>query len=232
MPPLNLVGDYGGDSMLLLVGVLAALVERTSSGRGQVVDAAMVDGVSSLLALTHGLLAAGVWREERGVNLLDGGAPYYRTYRCADGGYVAVGAIEDRFWAELVRVLDPDLTGVADRADPTSWPLLGARLAAAFAARPRDEWAEVFEGVDACVTPVLTFTESAGHPQVGGRGAVTSSGRGLAPGAAPRFSRTPGQAGDAARAAGADTREALLDWGFPAADVDDLLATGAAVQIS
>ena len=199
VPPLNLVGDYGGGSMLLLVGVLAALVERASSGRGQVVDAAMVDGVSSLLALTHGLLAAGWWREERGANLLDGGAPYYRTYRCADGGYVAVAALEDRFWAELVRVLDLDLTGVADRNRPASWPLLQSRLSHAFATRPRADWAAAFEGVDACVTPVLTFTESATHPQVGGRGAVTTSGRALAPGAAPRFSRTPGQAGDAAR---------------------------------
>jgi alpha-methylacyl-CoA racemase len=230
VPPLNLVGDYGGGSMLLLVGVLAALVERASSGRGQVVDAAMVDGVSSLLALTHGLLAAGWWREERGANLLDGGAPYYRTYRCADGGYVAVAALEDRFWAELVRVLDLDLTGVADRNRPASWPLLQSRLSHAFATRPRADWAAAFEGVDACVTPVLTFTESAAHPQVGGRGAVTTSGRALAPGAAPRFSRTPGQAGDAARAAGADTREALLDWGLPASDVDELLRAGVAVQ--
>jgi alpha-methylacyl-CoA racemase len=230
VPPLNLVGDYGGGSMLLLVGVLAALVERASSGRGQVVDAAMVDGVSSLLALTHGLLAAGLWREERGANLLDGGAPYYRTYRCADGGYVAVAALEDRFWAELVRVLELDLTGVADRNHPASWPLLGSRLAEAFAARPRDAWAAAFDGVDACVTPVLTFTESAGHPQVGGRGAVTSSDRALAPGPVPRFSRTPGRAGDAPRPTGADTRQGLLDWGLPAAEVDGLLAGGAAVQ--
>jgi alpha-methylacyl-CoA racemase len=239
LPPLNLVADYGGGSMLVLVGVLAALVERARSGRGQVVDAAMVDGVSSLLALTYGLLSAGLWREERGANLLDGGAPYYRTYRCADGGYVAVAALEDRFWGELVAAVRLDLTGIADRTRPADWPLLGERLAAAFATRTRDEWAKAFAGVDACVTPVLTLGEAAAHPQLGGRGAVTADGRrpggsgsasGLAPGSAPRFSRTPAVPGEPPRPVGADTRAALLDWGFAADVVDALLTSGAAEQ--
>jgi alpha-methylacyl-CoA racemase len=215
VPPLNLVGDYGGGSMLLLVGVLAALVERGTSGQGQVVDAAMVDGVSSQLALTYGLLAAGLWREERGANLLDGGAPYYSTYVCSDGRYVAVAALEERFWGELVRVLRPDLDGIADRESPSCWPLLRTRLAAAFATRTRDEWAEAFAGADACVAPVLTFSEAAQHPQVGGRGAVTVSADGdtqvLAPGVAPRFSRTPGAAGVAPSLE--STRDALRAWG-------------------
>jgi alpha-methylacyl-CoA racemase len=231
LPPLNLVGDYGGGSMLLLVGVLAALVERGTSGRGQVVDAAMIDGTTSLLALTYGLLGAGLWRLERGANLLDGGAPYYATYRCADGGYVAVGALEDRFWAELVRALDLDLTGLGRREDPQTWPELRARLAAAFAARPRDDWGELFAPLDACVTPVLTLEETLGHPQLGGRGSVVASASGAPePGAAPRFSRTPASAGPPPRPAGADTLEALVDWGLPEPTVRDLLTRGITVQ--
>ena len=231
LPPLNLVADYGGGSMFLLVGVLAALVERGVSGQGQVVDAAMVDGTTSLLALTYGLLGAGLWRLERGTNLLDGAAPYYATYRCADGGHVAVGALEDRFWAELVRALDLDLTGLGPREDPATWPELRARLAAAFAARPRDAWAELFAPLDACVTPVLTLDETIGHPQLGGRGTVTRSASGVpGPGPAPRFSRTPASAGPPPRPAGADTLAALVDWGLPEPAVRDLLARGVAVQ--
>jgi alpha-methylacyl-CoA racemase len=236
VPPLNLVADYGGGSMLLLVGVLAALVERGVSGRGQVVDAAMVDGTTSLLALTYGLLGSGLWRLERGANLLDGGAPYYATYRCSDGRHVAVGALEERFWSELVRVLDLDLSGLApsgpgSREDPATWPELRARLAAVFATRPRDHWAEVFAPLDACVAPVLTLAETASHPQLGGRGTVTTSGSGTPqPSPAPRFSRTPPTAGGPPRVAGADTVSALVDWGLPESDVRDLLARGIAVQ--
>ncbi len=231
LPPLNLVADYGGGSMLLLVGVLAALVERGTSGRGQVVDAAMIDGTTSLLALTYGLLGAGLWRLERGANLLDGGAPYYATYRCADGGYVAVGALEERFWREVVRVLDLDLAGLGAREDPATWPALRERLAAAFATRPRDEWAALFAPLDACVAPVLTLDETLAHPQLGGRGSVVTSASGVPePGPAPRFSRTPPSAGPPPRPAGADTLEALVDWGLPEPAVRDLLARGVAVQ--
>ena len=235
VPPLNLVADYGGGSMLLLVGVLAALVERGLSGRGQVVDAAMVDGVTSLLALTYTLLGAGLWRLGRGANLLDGGAPYYATYRCSDGGHVAVAALEERFWAELVRVLDLDLSELGPREDPATWPGLRARLAGTFATRPRDHWAEVFAPLDACVAPVLTLAETLEHPQLGGRGTVTRSvipgmAGSLEPGPAPRFSRTPASAGPPPRPAGADTLAALVDWGLPEATVRDLLARGTAVQ--
>jgi alpha-methylacyl-CoA racemase len=230
LPPLNLVGDYGGGSMLLLVGVLAALVERSASGRGQVVDAAMVDGVTSLLALTYGLYDAGLWELRRGANLLDGGSPFYTTYRCEDGGYVAVGALEEQFWQELLRVLELDPAELPPRNDPEQWDELRFELEEAFRQRPRDEWVALFEGTDACVTPVLTLAETAAHPQLGGRGTVVSSGGGPAPGVAPRFSRTPGAVGRPPRPPGSDTRASLLAWGVPAAEVDALLASGAAVQ--
>jgi alpha-methylacyl-CoA racemase len=210
VPPLNLVGDYGGGSMLLLVGVLAALVERSTSGRGQVVDAAMVDGVTSLLALTYGLLAAGLWTLERGANLIDGGAPFYTTYVCADGGYVAVGALEERFWLELLDGLGLDPADLPSRDDRASWPRLRARLAAVFVTRSRDAWAAAFAGVDACVTPVVTLAETAAHPQLGGRDSVSASGSTVAPGVAPRFSRTPGSVGPPPQQA--DPATALADW--------------------
>jgi alpha-methylacyl-CoA racemase len=231
LPPLNLVGDYGGGSMLLLVGVLAALVERSVSGRGQVVDAAMVDGVTSLLALTYGLYGAGLWELRRGANLLDGGSPFYTTYRCEDDRYVAVGALEERFWHELLRVLELDPAELPPRNDPEQWDDLRFELEEAFQQRPRDEWVALFEGTDACVTPVLTLAETAAHPQLGGRGAVVSSaGDAPAPGVAPRFSRTPGAVGRSPRPSGSDTRSSLLAWGLPAPDVDALLASGTAVQ--
>jgi alpha-methylacyl-CoA racemase len=221
VPPLNLVGDYGGGSMLLLVGILAALLERSSSGRGQVVDAAMVDGVTSLLALTYGLLGAGLWRLERGANLIDGGAPFYTTYVCADGGYVAVGALEERFWLRLLEVLGLDVRDLPPRNDPVGWPSLRARLARVFAARSRDAWTETFAEVDACVTPVLTLAETAAHPQLGGRGSVSASGGAKAPGVAPRFSRTPGTAGRPPQRKDAAT--ALACWGLAPAEAHDLL---------
>ena len=210
VPPLNLVGDYGGGSMLLLVGVLAALVERSASGRGQVVDAAMIDGVTSLLALTYGLLGAGLWTLERGANLIDGGAPFYTTYVCGDGGHVAVGALEERFWLELLAGLGLDPAALPSRDDRASWPLLRARLSAVFATRSRDAWAAAFADVDACVAPVLTLAETAAHPQLGGRDSVTTSGGSAAPGVAPRFSRTPGAAGPPPQQANPAT--VLADW--------------------
>jgi alpha-methylacyl-CoA racemase len=227
LPPLNLVGDYGGGSMLLLVGVLAALVERSSSGRGQVVDAAMVDGVTSLLALTYGLLGAGLWQLERGTNILDGGAPFYTTYVCADGGYVAVGALEERFWLQLLDVLGLDPARLPPRSDLTTWPRLRARLADVFATRTRDAWAATFADVDACVTPVLTLAETAAHPQLGGRGSVSASGGITVPGVAPRFSRTPGAAGPPP-GDGGDTLAALVGWGLTRAEAQTVLDEGIA----
>ena len=191
VPPLNLLGDFGGGSMLVLVGILAALLERSRSGLGQVVDAAMIDGVTQLSQMVWGMRAAGDWRPERGTNLLDGGAPFYDTYICADGRHVAVGALEPAFYEALLRGLGLAADEVPDRGDHQNWPLLRELFSKRFATLTRDEWAERFADIDACVSPVLDFDEAERHPQVGGRGAVTFI-DGMAQAApAPRFSRTP-----------------------------------------
>jgi alpha-methylacyl-CoA racemase len=190
VPPLNLVGDFGGGSMLLVVGVLSALWEAQRSGEGQVVDAAMVDGSSLLVQMVWGLLAQKIWTDERGRNLLDGHAPFYDTYTCADGGHVAVGALEPQFYAALLAGLglaDADLPHQLDR---DHWPAVKARFADVFASRTRDEWAEVFADTDACVTPVLAFGEVADHPHIAARSTIVER-DGVAQAApAPRFSRT------------------------------------------
>lgn len=211
VPPLNLVGDFGGGSMFLLVGVLSALWEAQRSGQGQVVDAAMVDGASALGQMFWGFLAQGAWVDRPGVNMLDGGAPFYDTYTCADGRHVAVGAIEPQFYAALLAGLGltgADLPGQLDR---DRWPELRARLGEVFATRGRDEWAEVFAGTDACVTPVLAFGEVAAHPHLAARGTIVEA-DGVAQAApAPRFSRTATSAPQ--RAAAPEPVEAVIaDW--------------------
>ncbi len=190
--PLNLVADFGGGSMFLVTGVLAALVERAGSGLGQVVDVAMVDGVSQLMSMTWAIWSAGGWRDQRGSNLLDGGAPFYDTYTCADGRWVAVGAIEPQFYAEFVSGLDlQDLPGQYD-----DWPATRAAFTAAFATRTRDEWAAVFAGTDACVTPVLSLAEAPDDPHLAARGTLLRAGTTVRPTPAPRFGRTPGAVAD------------------------------------
>ena len=159
--------------MLLAVGVLAALLERERSGRGQVVDAAMVDGAALLATFIHGLRAAGAWRDERGTNLLDGGAPFYDTYQAADGKFVAVGALEPKFYAELLGRLGLDPAGLPGQYDRAGWPALRAVFSARFAERTRDEWAAVFAGSDACVVPVLSMADAPGHPHNAARGTFT-----------------------------------------------------------
>jgi alpha-methylacyl-CoA racemase len=186
-PPLNLVGDFGGGGMLLVAGVLAALVERASSGSGQVVDAAMVDGIALLMTMHHGLVASGLWTDARENNLLDGGAPFYRCYRTSDDRFVAVGAIEPQFYAALLAGLGlegSDLPGQYDRAE---WGLLRSRLAAEFATRTRDEWVAVFTGSDACVAPVLTPVEAPTDPHLAGRGTFATIDGVVQPAPAPRF---------------------------------------------
>ena len=163
VPPLNLVGDFGGGSMLLVIGVLSALWESRISGRGQVVDAAMIDGAAILTQMVWGLLPSGAWSDARGENLLDGGAPFYNTYQCSDGRYVAVGAIEPKFYQALLSGLGLDRATLPDQYDRARWAELHGRLAEVFATRPRDEWSKVFAGTDACVTPVLAFGEVASH---------------------------------------------------------------------
>jgi alpha-methylacyl-CoA racemase len=185
MQAVNLVADFGGGAMYVLVGILSALLERERSGRGQTVDAAMVDGASSLATMFYGMFGAGLWQDRRQANLLDGGAPFYDTYRCADGGHVAVGALEPQFYAALLDGLGLSLDGY--QFDTDRWPAHRAALAAAFGTRTRDEWAEHFAGTDACVAPVLSLAEAPQHPHLVARGTFANG----QPTAAPRFSRTP-----------------------------------------
>ena len=190
VPPLNLVGDFGGGSMFLLVGILAALWERQSSGKGQVVDAAMVDGSSVLVQMMWQMRSSGMWTDVRGTNMLDGGAPYYDTYECADGRYVAVGAIEPQFYAALLAGLGLDAATLPGQNDAARWPELRAELTETFAGRDRDHWAKVFADSDACVTPVLAFGEVQTEPHITERNTFYEVNGGLQPLPAPRFSRT------------------------------------------
>lgn len=192
VPPLNLLGDFGGGSMLALAGVLAALLERERSGHGQVVDAAMTDGVGLLMQPIWWLYSQGRWRDARASNTLDGGAPYYRTYRCADGKYVAVGCLEPRFYKLLIQGLDLDLAVLPAQHDRARWPDLADAIGARFAVEPRDHWTDaVFAGTDACVTPVLSLDEVIDHPQVAARRSVRRVASGLQAARAPRFSDSP-----------------------------------------
>ncbi|MGH4013467.1 MAG: CaiB/BaiF CoA transferase family protein [Pseudonocardiaceae bacterium] len=212
VPPLNLVGDFGGGSMFLVVGVLAALCERERSGAGQVVDAAMVDGVSVLAQMFWSMRASGWWNDQRGRNLLDSGAPFYDTYACADGRFVAVGALEPQFYAALLDGLgltEEDLPGQLDRS---GWPVLRERFTEMFAGRTRDEWVAVFEGSDACVAPVLSFSEVPTHPHIAARGTVVELDGVPQAAPAPRFSRTPTGRPRPPGEPGADTAAVLADW--------------------
>ena len=188
VPPLNLVGDYGGGTMFAVSGILAALVERATTGRGQVIDAAMVDGSATLLGPTRDLVNAGLWSEHRASNLLDGGAPFYRTYRTSDDEFMAVGALEPMFYSAMVHGLGLDEGDLEDRLDPANWKRLGEVFAGIFAERSRSHWTDVFDGTDACVTPVLRMAEVADHPHNLARGALTEGPDGLVPSSAPRFS--------------------------------------------
>jgi alpha-methylacyl-CoA racemase len=212
--PLNLVADFGGGSMLLLVGVLAALVERQSSGRGQVVDAAMVDGVATLSAMLWSFRAQGLWSDARGTNPLDGGAPWYDTYACKDGRHLAVGPIEPQFYAAMLERLGLSGADLPSQLDPAGWPALREAFTAAFASRTRDEWAEVFDGVDACVTPVVELAEAGAQPHLAARGTLVEVDGVLQPAPAPRFSRTPARQPPAPGQPGADTAAVLRDWGI------------------
>ncbi|GAB7068818.1 CaiB/BaiF CoA-transferase family protein [Mycolicibacterium hodleri] len=212
VPPLNLAGDFGGGSMFLIVGILSALWERQTSGKGQVVDAAMVDGSSVLSQMMWSFRAGGMWSDERGVNMLDTGAPFYDTYETADGKYVAVGAIEPQFYAQLLSGLGLDGADLPGQHDAARAEELRATFAAAFREHDRDHWAAVFNGTDACVTPVLSFGEVESEPHITERGTFFRDGANLEPAPAPRFSRsvppTPTPPGEK----GADTEAVLRDW--------------------
>ncbi|MGW1786745.1 CaiB/BaiF CoA transferase family protein [Streptomyces sp. NPDC002143] len=231
VPPVNLVADFGGGGMLLALGILAALHERERSGRGQVVDAAMVDGAALLTTALHGLRAAGQWEGGRGENLLDGGAPFYTTYETADGGHMAVGALEEKFYAELLAGLGlADDTELPAQYDRERWPELRQRLAVVFKERTRDEWTAVFEPTDACVAPVLSPWEAHRHPHNEARAAFTEARDIRQPAPAPRFDRTPGGIQGPPPVPGQHTRAVLADWGVDPSDTDRLLATAAVVQ--
>ncbi|MFI8191228.1 CaiB/BaiF CoA transferase family protein [Streptomyces sp. NPDC085946] len=213
-PPANLLGDYAGGALYLVVGVLAALHHARATGTGQVVDAAVVDGAAHLSAMIHGMLAAGAWQDRRGANLLDGGCPYYGTYETADGGYMAVGALEERFYDEFLTLLGVDGQAPA-RTDPARWDGLREQVAARFKARTRDEWTAVFEDSDACVAPVLSLREAPHHPHLAARATFTGHGGLTQPAPAPRFSATPATVRTGPARPGADTAAVAGDWDVP-----------------
>jgi alpha-methylacyl-CoA racemase len=223
VPPLNLVGDFGGGGMLLGFGVVCALLEAQRSGRGQVIDAAMVDGASLLAAMFHGFLKANTWSEERGVNVLDTGAPWYDVYETADGKFVAIGAIEDKFFAELLSRLNLKDLAQHDRA---RWPEMRAVFQRTFKAKTRDEWCRVFEGSDACFAPVLGWSDARDHPHARSRNAFVEVANVKQPAPAPRFSRTGTAVPQPPPERGQGGRAALADWGFDAAQVKRLESLG------
>ncbi len=231
VPPLNLVGDYGGGALYLAFGLMAALFERQRSGCGQVVDAAMVDGASSLLSIFHGLQAAGQWDDgRRGANLLDGGAPFYDTYATSDGRHVALGALEPKFFAELAQRIGLDARFVKRQYDRRLWPELREALSAIFIRRTRAQWCDLLEGSDACFAPVLSLTEAPGHPHAQARGAFVEVGGVLQAAPAPRFSRSAVETPRPAPAAGAHSDAVLAEAGFAADEIEALRRSGALVQ--
>jgi alpha-methylacyl-CoA racemase len=230
VPPLNLVGDFGGGGMLLGFGIACALLEASRSGKGQVVDAAMVEGAALLAAMFHGFLKVGEWSETRGANILDTGAPWYDVYETRDGKYVSIGAIEAKFYAELVSRLNlrtEDLPGQYERA---RWPEMREVFARAFRTKTRDEWCATFEGSDACFAPVLSFSESRNHPHIADRASFIDVAGVPQPAPAPRFSRTPGAVRGAPPERGEGGRAALADWGFSATEVERLRSGGLAYK--
>ncbi|HSH08737.1 MAG TPA: CaiB/BaiF CoA-transferase family protein, partial [Burkholderiales bacterium] len=226
-PPLNLIGDFGGGGMLLALGIACALVETSRSGKGQVVDAAMVEGAGLLGAMFSGLLASKRWNEQaRGVNLLDSGAPWYDAYETKDGKYVSIGSIEPKFYADLLLRLGLDQEPLPAQMDVAGWPTLRKRFSAVFRTKTRDEWCTVFADSDACFAPVLTFSEARSHPHnVARRGTVEVGGI-PQPAPAPRFSRTPGAVSRTPPERGEGGRAALADWGLGAADIENLQKLG------
>jgi alpha-methylacyl-CoA racemase len=224
-PPINYVADFGGGGMLLATGILAALYERSTSGNGQVVDAAMVDGAAAQTAMLHGLMAAGLWRDERESNFLDGAAPFYRTYRTSDDKYIAVGALEPQFYAQLLEGVELDPAHWPQN-DTGRWAELARQLGAIFGSRTRAEWEARFCGTDACVAPVLSLAEAGDHPHAQARSAFTKIGGVVQPAPSPRFSRTSTHPPTPPRTPGADTDEVLTNLGMNATEIDGLRNAG------
>jgi alpha-methylacyl-CoA racemase len=227
VPPLNLVGDFGGGAMYLAFGICAGLVEALRSGQGQVVDAAMTDGASSLMTAIYGLFASGDVTNDRGSNVLDSGAHYYGVYECADGRYVSVGSLEGKFYAELLEKTDLVDADLPDRQERQNWDGYKERLAAIFKTKTRDEWSQIMEGSDVCFAPVLDMDEAPRHPHNVARGTFVDYDGVVQPAPAPRFGRTPGGIQRPPASRGENTEEALTAWGFRDADLDRLRVAGA-----
>ena len=222
--PLNVIGDFGGGGMYLAFGVMCALFSAQRSGRGQVVDAAMVDGALSLMTMFFGMRAMGLWQDARGANFLDGAAPFYDTYRTAGGGFVAIGAVEPQFWAQLLQRVGLDDIDPARQRDRSTWSETRRRLGARFLEKSRDEWTALLEEFDTCFSPVLSLAELASHPHHLARRALVEAFGVFQPAPAPRLSGTPARLDRAPPRPGEHTREALLEWGIPGAEVDRLEA--------
>jgi alpha-methylacyl-CoA racemase len=227
VPPLNLVGDYGGGGMLLAFGVVCGVLEAQRSGQGQVVDAAMVDGAAVLMTMTHALRAMGIWNDERGTNMLDTGAHFYNVYETADGKYVSIGSIEPQFYAELLRLTGLEGEELPWQQDRAAWPAMKERLAGIFRTRTRDEWCELMEGSDVCFAPVLSIPEAIEHPHNVDRGTFVEVAGITQPGPAPRFSRTPGEIRRPPAHAGQHTDDVLTEAGFDADRLAKLREAGA-----
>jgi len=227
VPPMNLVGDFGGGGMYLAYGMVCALLEARNSGKGQVVDAAMVDGAASLMSFIHGMLASGFHSPERGTNLLDTGAHFYDVYECADGGWISLGSIEPQFYAELLDKLGLDAERFGKQNDRDLWPELSEEIAAVVRMKTRDEWDAILEGSDVCYAPVLTVDEAIRHPHNVARGTFIDVGGITQPGPAPRLSRTPGEVRRPPAHAGQHTDEVLSEAGFDDDEVAALRASGA-----
>jgi alpha-methylacyl-CoA racemase len=227
VPPLNLVGDFGGGALYLALGIVAGLLEAQKSGKGQVVDAAMVDGAASLMAAIYGLRGSGLWTENRGENILDTGAHYYDVYETSDGKYISVGSIEAKFYEELLRLSGLKNEELPRQQDRAQWPAMKERVAAIFKSKTREEWCRIMEGSDVCFAPVLSMDEAPQHPHNRHRGTFVQVEGVTQPGPAPRFSRTPSAIQRPPAHTGEHTEEALRDWGFSAADLEKLRGCGA-----
>jgi alpha-methylacyl-CoA racemase len=225
-PPLNLLGDFGGGGLLLAYGMTCAFLEERHSGLGQVVDVAMVDGAAYLATYIHGMRALGLWNNDRGTNILDGGAPFYQIYATKDGGYLAVGAIEERFFRELLDLVELTEIGVPNAGDSREWANIHETLTKTFLSRTRDEWEKLFLGTDACVTPVLSMDEAPRHRQLRELATFVEYGGDVQPAPTPRFSRTPSSIDRGAPRAGQDGIPALRDWGLGNDEIHTLLGSG------
>ena len=229
-PPLNLVGDFGGGALYLAFGLVSAILEATHSGKGQVLDVAMVDGAASLMTSIYGSRSIGAWKDERQSNQTDGGAHYYGAYETKDGNFISIASIEPQFYAELLERLGLDEAAFTEQLDRKQWPDLKGKLEGLFKTRTRDEWCDLLEGTDVCFAPVLSMAEAPEHPHMKARGAFVDVGGVIQPAPAPRFSRTAAEIKCPPPQSGADTAAALKDWGIPEKDVSELIAKGVAWQ--